>query len=155
MATLHPFRALRPDAANAPARSRPGDVVSTDEARTLADGNPLSFSMCRAQRSTWAGTDPYADAVSEGRRQLAAPRKNALVIEEDASVYFIAFSWQPRRPVMACFRWSMTDIIKKTSARAARQGRRSHQAYARARGADRPVFLTYRAADGSTAWLRR
>ena len=44
MATVHPFRALRPDAANASRIAAvPYDVVGTDEARALADGNPLSF----------------------------------------------------------------------------------------------------------------
>ena len=44
MATLHPFRALRPNAANAShIAAVPYDVVSTDEARALAEGNPLSF----------------------------------------------------------------------------------------------------------------
>ena len=44
MAQLHPFRALRPAPENAHAVSSvPYDVVSTDEARQLASGNPLSF----------------------------------------------------------------------------------------------------------------
>ena len=44
MATLQPFRAMRPtrpDAARIAAV--PYDVVSTDEARALACDNPLSF----------------------------------------------------------------------------------------------------------------
>src|SRR5262245_41511901 len=44
MATLYPFRALRPAPDTAAAIAAvPYDVVSTDEARALADGNPLSF----------------------------------------------------------------------------------------------------------------
>ena len=44
MATLYPFRALRPTPSTAAAiASVPYDVVSTEEARALAHGNPLSF----------------------------------------------------------------------------------------------------------------
>ena len=44
MAALIPFRALRPRPADAPQIAAvPYDVVSTIEAKALADGNPLSF----------------------------------------------------------------------------------------------------------------
>ena len=44
MASLHPFRALRPaPPAAADVSSVPYDVVSVEEARQLAAGNPLSF----------------------------------------------------------------------------------------------------------------
>jgi len=44
MATLRPFRALRPARAVASAIAAvPYDVVSTDEAKALAADNPLSF----------------------------------------------------------------------------------------------------------------
>jgi len=44
MATVRPFRALRPGPEKAAAVSAvPYDVVSTAEARELAAGNPLSF----------------------------------------------------------------------------------------------------------------
>ena len=60
MATLHPFRALRPNAANAPRIAAvPYDVVNADEARTLAEGNPLSFlRVSRAEIELPAGSDP-------------------------------------------------------------------------------------------------
>ncbi|PSQ84420.1 MAG: DUF1015 domain-containing protein, partial [Bacteroidetes bacterium QS_7_67_15] len=67
MATLHPFRALRPhpDAAAAVA-SVPYDVVSVEEARHLADGNPRSFlHVIRPEIDLPAGTDEHADAVYE------------------------------------------------------------------------------------------
>src|SRR5947209_17709432 len=44
MATLHAFRALRPNATHAARIAAvPYDVVNTDEARALAEGNPLRF----------------------------------------------------------------------------------------------------------------
>ena len=44
MAVIHPFSALRPPAERAKqVSSVPYDVVNTDEARSLAARNPLSF----------------------------------------------------------------------------------------------------------------
>src|SRR5688500_5682693 len=65
MATLRPFRAVRPrpDAAAAVA-SVPYDVVDTTEARALAAGNPLSFlHVIRPEIDLPEGTDPHADEV--------------------------------------------------------------------------------------------
>src|SRR5262249_3990644 len=65
MATVRPFRALRPQPKNAASVSSvPYDVVSTEEARRLAAGNPLSFlHVSRAEIDFPDGTDPYSDAV--------------------------------------------------------------------------------------------
>src|SRR5258706_206659 len=60
MATLTPFRALRPKPAEASRIAAvPYDVVSTDEARALADGNPLNFlRVSRAVIALGAQTGP-------------------------------------------------------------------------------------------------
>src|SRR3954466_11428192 len=90
MATLQPFRALRPDAANAPRIAAvPYDVVNTDEARALADGNPLSFlRVSRAEIELPAGTDPYADAVYQhAAENFATLRNEHLIVDAEASVY--------------------------------------------------------------------
>ena len=65
MASLHPFRALRPRPADAPRMAAvPYDVVSTEEARALADGNPLSFlRVSRAEIELEPSTPPYSEAV--------------------------------------------------------------------------------------------
>ena len=65
MATLYPFRALRPNAASASRIAAvPYDVVSTEEAAALAAGNPLSFlRVSRAEIELPPGSDPYEDAV--------------------------------------------------------------------------------------------
>ena len=65
MATLRPFRAVRPrpDAA-ADVASVPYDVVDTAEARALAAGNPLSFlHVIRPEIDLPESTDPHADEV--------------------------------------------------------------------------------------------
>ena len=65
MAVIRPFRALRPRADRAQlVASVPYDVVNTDEARALAEGNPLSFlHVSRPEIDLPAGTDIHSDAV--------------------------------------------------------------------------------------------
>ena len=80
MALLHPFRALRPVPRSAPAVSSvPYDVVSTDEARQLAAGNPLSFlHVTRSEIDLPPDTDPYAPQVYEkARANLDALRERS------------------------------------------------------------------------------
>src|SRR3954464_15750956 len=92
MAVIRPFRALRPARENAAAVSSvPYDVVSTEEARQLAAGNPLSFlRVTRSEIDLPAGADPYSPRVYEkARENLAALREQApLVIDETPSLYF-------------------------------------------------------------------
>ena len=64
MAVIRPFRALRPGANAQQVASVPYDVVNTDEARALANGNPLSFlHVSRPEIDLPPGTDLYSDAV--------------------------------------------------------------------------------------------
>jgi uncharacterized protein (DUF1015 family) len=60
MASLHPFRALRPTPESAPAVSSvPYDVVNAEEARQLVAGNPLSFlRVTRSEIDLPPDTDP-------------------------------------------------------------------------------------------------
>jgi len=91
MSFIAPFRALRPvpDVA-ARVASVPYDVVSADEARALAAGEPLSFlHVTRSEIDLPAGTSPYADEVYERaaanfeRLQQAAP----LLRDREPSLY--------------------------------------------------------------------
>ena len=65
MAVIRPFRALRPPTERAQeVASVPYDVVNTDEARALANGNPLSFlHVSRPEIDLPDGTDIHSDAV--------------------------------------------------------------------------------------------
>lgn len=65
MATLRPFRAVRPrPELAADVASVPYDVVDTAEARALAAGNPVSFlHVIRPEIDLPEGTDPHADEV--------------------------------------------------------------------------------------------
>jgi uncharacterized protein (DUF1015 family) len=65
MATLKPFAALRPQPELAAQICElPYDVMSSDEARALAEGNPLSFlHVSKPEIDLPAGTDPYSPEV--------------------------------------------------------------------------------------------
>ena len=153
MATLHPFRALRPNADNAARIAAvPYDVVSTDEARALAEGNPQSFlRVSRAELELPAGSDAYADAVYQrAAENFAALRKRALV-EDEASVYFyrLQMGSHVQTGLAACFSLDEydRDIIKKHE-RTRRDKEDDRTKHMLALGAQTgPVFLTYRASE--------
>jgi len=91
MATLKPFRALRPTREKAAAVSAvPYDVVSTAEARALAAGNPLSFlHVSRPEIDLPNGTDPYSDAVYAKAAEAfeALQREAPLSSDEPPALY--------------------------------------------------------------------
>src|SRR6202521_2918376 len=152
MATLHPFRALRPrpsDAAQIAAV--PYDVVRAVEARQLAEGQPLSFlRVSRAEIELPDGTDPYSDAVYRRASENFSQLKNtALVVEEAPSVYFyrLRMGLHEQIGMAACFSLDEYDrgVIKKheRTRRDKEDDRTRHMIALRAQTG--PVFLTYRA----------
>src|SRR3954452_11512248 len=152
MATLNPFRALRPKPADAPSVAAvPYDVVSTDEARALAEGNPLSFlRVSRAELELPAGSDPYADAVyDQAASNFSELRHEALIVEDQPSVYFYRLQMgdHVQTGLAACFSIDEyeRDIIKKHE-RTRRDKEDDRTKHMLALGAQTgPVFLTYRA----------
>jgi uncharacterized protein (DUF1015 family) len=153
MATLHPFRALRPRPADAArVAAVPYDVVSTDEARALAEGNPLSFlRVSRAEIELPPGTDPYTEAVYErAANNFDALRSTALVVEDEPSVYLyrLRLGGHAQTGLAACFALDEydRDVIKKheRTRRDKEDDRTRHMLALRAQTG--PVFLTYRAA---------
>ncbi|MFN7940010.1 MAG: DUF1015 family protein [Thermoanaerobaculia bacterium] len=92
MSRLAPFRALRPDPAVAPrVSSVPYDVVSTEEARALAAGDPLSFlHVTRSEIDLPAAVSPYSDeAYALARANLEALRSRAPLVVEDAPALYL------------------------------------------------------------------
>lgn len=154
MAAVFPFQALRPVPATAGrVAAVPYDVVSADEARTLADGNALSFlHVSRPEIDLPAGTDPYDDAVYRkaaenfGRLKGTAP----LVQEETPSLYFyrLTMGAHAQTGLAACYSMDEydRDIIKKHErTRPDKEDDRTRHMMA-VRAQTGPVFLTYRAA---------
>ncbi len=73
MATVTPFAALRPDPQLASKVCElPYDVMSSAEARAMAEGNPLSFlHVSKPEIDLPEDTDPYSDAVyAKGRENF-------------------------------------------------------------------------------------
>ena len=121
MALLYPFRALRPMPADAAAVSSvPYDVVSTEEARELAAGNPLSFlHVTRPEIDLPPDTDPYSAAVyQKGRENLEQLRRDApLTAEPTAALYLyrLRMGGHEQTGVAGCFSVDEyeQDVIKK------------------------------------------
>ena len=122
MASIHPFRALRPaPAAAAAVSSVPYDVVSTDEARQLAAGNPLSFlHVTRSEIDLPPDTDPYSPrGLRQGARRIS-PRcvtSAPLVVDDAPSLYFyrLRMGAHEQTGIAGCFSLDEydRDVIKK------------------------------------------
>lgn len=163
MASIRPFRALRP-APEVAARvsSVPYDVVSTEEARAQADGNPLSFlHVTRPEIDLPAGTDPYSDQVyaraveSFGELQRAAP----LLEEAEPSFYFYRLRQGGHEQTGLAAGYSLDEyeqgLIKKHehTRRDKEDDRTRHMVALKAQTG--VVFLTYRASQEVDAIARR
>jgi uncharacterized protein (DUF1015 family) len=159
MASLHPFRALRPAPESAPrVSSVPYDVVSTEEARQLAAGNPLSFlRVTRSEIDLPPDADPYSREVyGRARTNLARLRESApLVLEDRPALYFyrLTMGAHQQTGLAGCFSVDEyeQDVIKKheRTRRDKEDDRTRHIVELRAQTG--VVFLTYRAADAVEA----
>jgi uncharacterized protein (DUF1015 family) len=153
MATLHPFRALRPQPALVSRIAAvPYDVLNTEEARALAEGNPVSFlRVSRAELELSDGTDPYsADVYARAARNFETLKKEALVLDEEPSLYFyrLRMGAHEQTGLAACYSLDEydRDVIKKHE-RTRRDKEDDRTRHMMALGAQTgPVFLTYRAA---------
>jgi uncharacterized protein (DUF1015 family) len=129
----------------------PYDVVNTEEARALADGNPLSFlRVSRAELELPIDTDPYSEAVyNRAVQNFARLTDAALTLEATPSLYFYRLQMGDHRQLglAACFSIDEYDgdVIKKHE-RTRRDKEDDRTRHMLALGAQTgPVFLTYRA----------
>jgi len=153
VATLVPFRALRPTpAAAGRVAAVPYDVVSTDEARSLAAGNPLSFlHVSRPEIDLPPGTDLYSDVVyAKALENFCTLKKAAPLVVEDAPslyVYRLRVGTHVQHGVAACYSLAEYDAgtIKKHehTRRDKEDDRTRHMIALRAQTG--PVFLVHRA----------
>jgi uncharacterized protein (DUF1015 family) len=155
MASIVPFRALRPlPAAAAEVASVPYDVVSTEEARQLADGRPLSFlHASRAEIDLPPDTDPHADEVyALARRNFERLRAEApLVVEDTPSLYFyrLRMGSHVQTGLAGCYSLDEYDrnvILKHEKTRKDKEDDRTRH-IVELRAQTGPVFLTYPASD--------
>ncbi|MDX2029625.1 MAG: DUF1015 family protein [Blastocatellia bacterium] len=162
MATIKPFRALRPLPEQAAAVSAvPYDVVNTEEARALAGDNPLSFlRVSRPEIEMPEETNVHADEVYEkaaanfDRLIETAP----LTIEDEPSLYLyrLQMGGRSQTGVVACCSVDEydTDIIRKheRTRKDKEDDRTRHMLTLRAQTG--PVFLTYRPSEAINEMVR-
>jgi len=152
MATIRPFKALRPSAEKASAVSAvPYDVVNTEEAREQAVGNPLSFlHVSRPEIDLADSVDPYSDAVY----QKAAENFEALKLEAPLTlesspslyIYLVQMGDHSQSGIAACCSVDEYDeniILKHEHTRKDKEDDRTRHMLTL--GAQTgPVFMTYR-----------
>jgi len=152
VAVIRPFRALRPNPAQAKAvASVPYDVVNTEEARELAKGNPLSFlHVSRPEIDLPVGTDNYSDAVYrkavENFDSLIAKAPLETEAEPSLYLYKLVMGDHEQVGIVACCSIDEYDdntIRKHERTRPDKEDDRTrHMLMLRAQTG--PVFLTYR-----------
>jgi uncharacterized protein (DUF1015 family) len=155
MATVHPFRAIRPlPEYLEEIASVPYDVVSTDEARDLAEGKPRSFlHVVRPEIDLSPETDVHDDAVYEQgavnlRRFVEA---DYTLQEEDPSVYVYRLVMDGREQTGIFGGASVAEyddgtIVKHEETRPAKEDDRTRHVLAQQAHAE-PVMFTYRDQD--------
>ena len=153
MAAIYPFRALRPPLDKVgQVAAVPYDVVNTEEARSLAAGNPLSFlHVSRPEIDLPEGTHIYADEVYErARENFERFKTEGTLVEEDEPslyVYRLRMGDHTQTGVAAAFSVDEydTDLIRKHErTRPDKENDRTRHILT-LRAQTGPVFLTYRA----------
>jgi uncharacterized protein (DUF1015 family) len=92
MATVLPFRALRPNPALVEkVASPPYDVLSSDEARQIAQDNPHSFlHIIKPEIDLAPDVDPYSDEVyNQGANALKNFIDTYILLQDDESCYYL------------------------------------------------------------------
>jgi uncharacterized protein (DUF1015 family) len=92
MAVVKPFKALRPAKESAAqVASVPYDVVDKDEAKKLADNNPLSFlRVTRSEIELTDNTDPYSPEVyKRAEENLEKLTNDAPLIKDNEAHYYL------------------------------------------------------------------
>jgi len=167
MATVRPFRALRPRDSDMASRvaALPYDVMSSDEARDMVYGNPYSFlHIDKAEIDLSRRIDIYSDQVYEKARDNFARMLEENVFIQDSEpcfyIYKLTMEGHPQLGVVAC-----TSIDEYTDGII-----RKHELTLEAKEMDRyrhidildantgPIFLTYRKRDNLDriigAWVK-
>src|SRR5690242_21700127 len=92
MATLKPFAALRPKPELAAQICElPYDVMSSDEARQIAAGNPLSFlHVSKPEIDLPAGTDIYSSAVyAKGKENFQKLISQGALVQDAQACFYL------------------------------------------------------------------
>ena len=152
MAIIRPFKALRPvPKVVTEVASVPYDVVNTDEARVLAQNNPLSLLNCTRSEIHFPDSfDHYSkDVYQKAKMILDEIKKNApLEVDESPNFYLYRLIMNGRAQTGIAATFSVddydNDIIKKheKTRKEKEDDRTNHIVTTEAQTG--PVFLTYK-----------
>jgi uncharacterized protein (DUF1015 family) len=151
VAVIRPFRALRPQADRAESvASVPYDVVNTEEARALAQGNPLSFlHVSRPEIDLPPSTDIHSDIVYrkavENFEKLIAECPMEKETEPSLYLYQLIMGDHTQIGIVCCSidEYDNSTIRKHERTRRDKEDDRTrHMLMLKAQTG--PVFLTYR-----------
>lgn len=155
MATLYPFRALRPvsDKVEAVA-SVPYDVINTEEARQMARGNSESFlHVIRPEIDFPGDIDEHDAAVYEkGAENLQRYARSAISLQEEEPalyVYRLVMHAREQTGLFGCVAVAEYDddtILKHENTRPDKEDDRTRHILTQRAHAE-PVMLTYRDAE--------
>lgn len=152
MAILHPFKAWRPDPSNVEKIACvPYDVVSVEEARTLAEGNPKSFlHVVRPEIDLPQGTDPHAESVyKKGAENLKRFLSNGTLKQDhndNIYIYQLIRNGRPQTGIFACVSVKDYDnevILKHELTRPEKEDDRTRHILTQEAHAE-PVMMTYK-----------
>ena len=121
MSKIKPFRALRPESENAEqVSSVPYDVLNRDEAREIANENPLSFlHVSRSEIDLPDDVNPYSDEVYQKAKENFEKLQSDGVLQTENEpclyVYQLQMGEQIQTSVVACCSIDEydSDLIKK------------------------------------------
>lgn len=152
MATIHPFKAVRPHTdASLDVASVPYDVINSAEARQLAEGNPRSFlHVIRPEIDLDPGVDEHADEVYQtGAANLRKFVEADYTLQEgEPSLYVYRLIMNGRRQtgIFACVSVADYDadvILKHELTRPTKEDDRTRHIIEQGAHAE-PVMLTFR-----------
>lgn len=121
MAIIRPFKAVRPNHGLAEKiAALPYDVMNTEEARKMVEGNPLSFlNIDRAEINFPASTDPYAPKVYEKASELLNKmiKEQSYIQDEQPCLYIYrqVMDGRAQTGIVCCASIDdyLNDVIKK------------------------------------------
>jgi len=152
MATLHPFRAVRPLPQHVDEiASVPYDVVDSEEARELAEGKPRSFlHVARPEIDLPPGTDEHDDVVYEqgavNLRQFVEADYTLREAAPTVYVYRLVMDGREQTGIFGGVSVAEYDdgtIVKHEETRPAKEDDRTRHILSQQAHAE-PVMLTYR-----------
>lgn len=163
MATIRPFAALRPKPELASLVCElPYDVMSSEEAAEMAEGNPLSFlHVSKPEIDLPDGTDVYSDAVyAKGAENLQKLIADGVLFQDEKPCYYLyrqimkGHSQTGLVAVSSCGEYDQNIVKKHEFTRPQKEDDRVRHIEA-LNSQTGPVFLTYPAIAAMDAFVQR